>query len=56
MKKKKEYKFRVVVTCQGHTMHYPCKTLLGALFIYAHKYLKYNKYGTMNFKLEQIFW
>lgn len=53
--KEKNYKFVVVVTCQGNPNYYYRDTLLGALFEYAYQYLKKNKYGTMNFTLRQEF-
>lgn len=52
-KRKKNYKFVVVVCCQGQPFYYYRNTLLGALIEYAYQYLKNNKYGTMNFKLMQ---
>ena len=48
-------RFEVIVTCQGQPFYYKYKTLIGALLGYTHKYLKYNKYHTMNFQLRQIF-
>lgn len=53
--RKKNYRFVVVVCCQGQPFYYYRNTLAGALFKYARLYLKYNKYGTMNFTLEQKF-
>lgn len=53
--KKKNYRFVVVVTCQGNPNHYYRNTLVGGLFEYAYQYLKKNKYGTMNFTLKQEF-
>ena len=55
MKKNKNYKFVVVVCCQGQPFYYYKNTLLGALFEYAKQYIKKNKYGTMNFTLRQEF-
>ena len=52
---KKNYKFVVVVTCQGNPNYYYRNTLVGALFEYAKQYLTKNKYGTMNFTLRQEF-
>ena len=52
-KRKKNYKFVVVVCCQGQPFYYYRNTLLGALIEYAYQYLKKNKYGTMNFELRQ---
>ena len=48
-------RFVVVVCCQGQPYDYQCKTLLGALFMYAKQYLRKHKFGTMNFTLKQIF-
>lgn len=53
--KKKNYKFVVVVTCQGNPNYYYRNTLVGGLFEYAYQYIKKNKYGTMNFTLKQEF-
>ena len=53
--KKKNYRFAVVVTCQGQPFHYYRNTLIGGLFEYAYHYLKKNKYETMNFTLRQVF-
>lgn len=47
-------KFKVIVCCQGHPNEYKYKNLFSALCGYAYNYLKYNKYGTMNFTLKQI--
>ena len=52
---KKNYRFAVVVTCQGNPNYYYRDTLLGALYEYAKQYFKKNKYGTMNFTLRQEF-
>ena len=46
--------FQIIVTCQGEPSYYYCKSLAGALLGYAYLYLKYKKYGTMTFKLEEI--
>jgi len=48
-------RFVVVVCCQGQPCDYKCKTLLGALLMYARQYVCKHKYGTMNFTLKQIF-
>lgn len=45
-------KFIVTVTCLGQPFYNKRKTLLGAIKCFATEYLKKNKYGTMNFKLE----
>lgn len=47
-------RFVVVVCCQGQPFDYQCKTLFGALFMYARQYLSKRKYGTMNFTLKQV--
>jgi len=54
-RKKKNYVFLVTVCCQGNPREYEYKTLLSALIGYAKEYLKYSKYGTMNFSLKQRF-
>lgn len=54
--KKKNYRFVVVVCCQGQPFYYYRNTLFGALIEYAKQYIKKNKYGTMNFTLEQDFY
>ena len=54
-KRKKKYAFDVCVCCQGQPFHYYRKTMVGALLEYAYQYLKKNKYGTMNFTLQQKF-
>lgn len=48
-------RFVVVVCCQGMPYDYQCKTLVGALIMYARQYMQKHKYGTMNFTLKQIF-
>ena len=53
--KKKNYRFVVVVMCQGHPSYYYRDTLVGGLFEYACQYIKKNKYRTMNFTLRQEF-
>lgn len=59
MKKNKNYTFVVIVCCQGccqgKTTEYEYSNLFSALIGYAKKYLKYSKYGTMNFTLKQKF-
>lgn len=55
MKRTKNYKFVVVVTCQGNPNYYYKNTLLGGLIEYTYQYLKKSKYGTMNFTLRQEF-
>lgn len=54
-RKKKNYVFLVTVCCQGNPHECEYKTLLSALIGYAKVYLKYSKYGTMNFSLKQRF-
>ena len=54
-RKCKDPKFQVIICCQGQPFYYQYSTLLGALFGYAKNYLRYNKYGTMNFSLNQVF-
>ena len=53
--KQKNYRFVVVVCCQGQPFYYYRNTLFGALIEYAKQYIKKNKYGTMNFTLRQEF-
>lgn len=48
-------RFVVVVCCQGMPYDYQCKTLVGALLMYAKQYICKRKYGTMNFTLKQVF-
>ena len=55
LRKKKNFAFLVTVCCQGNPHEYEYKTLLSALIGYAKEYLKYSKYGTMNFTLKQKF-
>ena len=55
MKRKKNYRFAIVVCCQGQPFYYYRNTLFSALIEYAYHYLKKNKYGTMNFTLKQVF-
>ena len=55
MKKNKNYTFVVTVCCQGNPTEYEYSNLFSALIGYAKKYLKYSKYGTMNFTLKQKF-
>ena len=52
---KKNYRFAVVVCCQGNPNYYYRDTLFGALYEYAKQYLNKIKYGTMNFTLRQEF-
>lgn len=47
-------KFKVIVCCQGQQFEYKYKNLFSSLCGYAYRYIKYNKYGTMNFTLKQI--
>lgn len=54
-RKKKNYVFVVTVCCQGNLYENEYKTLLTAFIWYARLYLKYSKYGTMNFSLKQRF-
>lgn len=54
-RKKKNYVFVVTVCCQGNPFEYEYKALLTALIGYAKVYLKYSKYGTINFSLKQRF-
>lgn len=51
--KRRDYKFCVVVCCQGQPFKYYYNYLISALFGYAYHYLKKNKYGTMNFALKK---
>lgn len=53
--KNKNYTFIVTVCCQGNPTEYEYSNLFSALIGYAKKYLKYSKYGTMNFTLKQKF-
>lgn len=55
MRKNKNYTFVVIVCCQGNPTEYEYSNLFSALIGYARKYLRYSKYGTMNFSLEQRF-
>jgi len=52
-KKVNRSRFAVVVTCQGQSFLYECRTLVGALLMYARQYLEKREYGTMNFQLIQ---
>lgn len=52
---KKNYVFEVVTTCQGNPFRKQYNTLFTTLLGYAKEYLTKNKYGTMNFKLQQRF-
>ena len=45
-------KFLITICCQGQPFYKKQTTLLGSLKCFATEYLKKNKYGTMNFKLE----
>lgn len=45
-------KFLITVTCQGQPRYKKRSTLIGAIKCFATEYLKKNKYGTMNFRLE----
>lgn len=47
-------KFKVVVCCQGQPFYYQYHFLLSALLGYCIQYLRYKKYGTMNFSLKEI--
>jgi hypothetical protein len=49
----KNPKFNVIVCCQGQPFYYLHSTLIGALIEYAYQYIKYKKYGTMNFSLRE---
>ena len=51
----KNYNWTVVVTCQGNPRYYPQKNLLFGIIALVYYYLKYHKYGTMNFALKQQF-
>lgn len=53
--KMKDYIFCVTVCCQGNPTCYYRESLISALWLYVKKYLKFNKYGTMNFTLKQVF-
>ena len=46
--------FVVIVCVQGQPIHYQYKTLIGSIFGFLHLYMKYNKYHTMNFTLQQV--
>lgn len=50
-----KYTFVVIVCCQGNPTEYEYSNLFSALIGYAKKYLRYSKYGTMNFTLKQKF-
>ena len=52
---KKNYRFVVCKCCQGQPFYHYRDTLIGALYEYAKQYIKFNKYGTMNFSLYQEF-
>lgn len=55
MKKNKNYTFIVIVCCQGNPTEYEYSNLFLAFIGYAKEYLRYSKYGTMNFTLKQKF-
>jgi len=47
------HKFYVITCCQGQPSYTGYSTLIGALFGYFYKYMKYKRYHTMNFSLKE---
>ena len=46
-------RWTVVVTCQGQPFYYEQSNLFCGIVFLVREYMKYKKYGTMNFSLEQ---